>query len=365
MSYNYTCNFETYKIWKDVIPRALTSPFLLHIFVSNFLFLVHCLGSKFHKLQIFYTMCLWIDDFFFDLLYPYTKVVFQNSLKKIRNHGTETPVLRLHGYRFYGTLTQISSVTSLVMASSFLAFWDTFLIKQTFVCDPRLDCFIRPSFAGIAILHIPLESCTYATENVVCFEFVYDIVGGFSSAIGVLGVSVLHFNMSLSVFFWFKKLYHTRLSKRWFKLCCSYTSYIVFCVQFLVYISWIVLIFTVPVITNIFLLSDLAGVKGVAYFWGLISLFMYIPIVYSFVDEKSLSPQELPNQMMEIPLGDSDSQYSQDPPNKTSLVMELSWISQDPPNNEQSLDNEAESDFQDPIRHHMFEHQDSPNNEMA
>lgn len=368
MGFNGTYNFETYVNWGDVIPRVLTFPFLLHICVVNISLFANFFVNKFYILQIFYEKCFWVDDFFFDLLYPYTKVVFQNSLKKFQRDGMETPVLRIHGYRLRATLIHVSSVTSLVMASTFLAFWDSFLIKQTFSCDPRLDCFIRPSFVGIAVLHVPLESCTYDTENVVCFEFVYDIVGGFSSAIGVLGISVLHFNMSLTVFFWLKKMYHTRLSKRCLKLCCRYSSYFVYSVQVLVYISWIIVIFTVPVITNIFLLSDLCGVKGVAYFWGLISLFMYIPIVYSLTSRVEIpsGPQELPSQtsfVMGIPSVDSDFQ---DLPNHTSLVMEIpsgDSNSQDPPNNEQSSDNEPQSDLQGP--HREIEHQGSPNNEMA
>lgn len=332
--------------WIDSIPRVIMSPFILHALM--FFLVKFCIFNE------------WVSDFFFDLLYPYTKVVFQSSLKKIRREGTETPELRLHGYRLRCTLLQISSVTSLVVAASFLAFWDTFLIKQTFVCDPRLDCFYREGKT------IPLENCTYATENVVCFEFVFDIVGGFSSAIGVLGISVLYFNMSLTVFFWFKKMSHTRLSKRWLKLCFSCSSHIVCCGQFLMNISWIVLIFTVPVITNIFLLSGLCGVKGVAYYWVFISLLTYIPNLYSLTSPpKSSVSQELPNQtslVIENQSGDSDSQ---DPP---SLIIEIpshSQHSQGPLNNEQSFDNETQSDLQDPTRHPQFEHQDSPNNEVA
>lgn len=347
MSFNYSYSFETYKNWGDILPRVLTAPFLIHFSMIYYFSLVdiYCRWIKFlipKRIRIsFYKISLWFNDFFFDLLYPYTKVMFLNSLKKIRRPGTKTPVLTLHGYRVRGTVNQLSIITSVMMASSLLAFWDSFLIQKTFVCNPRLDCFIRYSISITRILHGPLENCALATENVVCFEFVYDLVGGFSSAVGVLGVSLFHFNINLTLLFWCKRKYRTYLCHRGFYCFAS----IVYWVQLLVYFSWIIVIFTVPVLTDILLFSDLAGVKGIAYFWGLVSLFMCIPFVYvltSSIDERKSEPQDLPNQIslvMEDPSGDPQDHV-------------------DTPDNEQSSDtpdNEAPSDL---TRHHQIDRPD-------
>lgn len=272
-------------------------------------------------------------------------MAFLNSLKKIRRPGTKTPELTLHGYRVRGTLIQLSIITSVVMASSLLTFWDTFLIKKTYVCDPQLDCFIRYSISLTKILHGPLENCTIAMENVVCFEFAYDLVGGFSSAVGVLCVSVFHFNFNLTLLFWFKRKYHTYS-------CCkgfSCFAFFVYWVQLLVYISWIIVIFSVPVLTDILLFSDLAGVKGVAYFWGFITLFTCIPFVYvltSSVDERKSEPQDSHNQTSLVIENPSSNPQDRSNNEQTS----------DGPDNEQSSDTpEAPSDL---TRHHQIDRPD-------
>lgn len=48
---------------------------------------------------------------------------------------------------------------------------------------------------------MPISDCTLVntTDNVICYEFVFDMVGGFSSAIAVVIFSAIYFNMNLTI----------------------------------------------------------------------------------------------------------------------------------------------------------------------
>ena len=49
----------------------------------------------------------------------------------------------------------------------------------------------------------------------------FDVVGGFSSAVGVVGISVLYFNMNLTILNWLAKKYDRSCS---FKICYIVTA---------------------------------------------------------------------------------------------------------------------------------------------
>ena len=163
-----------------------------------------------------------------DIIYPCTKLVFRRSLKKERNDSGSTYrfKLRRHIIHKYDVFF-LCSLTLWIISLAFFAFWDTFLIQQTYGCDPRLDCFnlIEPKNHCIPKIK-PIDNCIHlnATENIFCFEFVFDVVGGFSSAVGVFGISVLYFNMNITILNWLARNYDRSCS---FKLCYILTAFII------------------------------------------------------------------------------------------------------------------------------------------
>ena len=114
----------------------------------------------------------------------YSKLIFRDALKKKENPHR----ILLHKYEINKERVKwLIPVTSIVMMGVFLSFWGSFLIEETFVCDPLLDCFYDNSSKR-------LEDCADVSDNitVTCFQFVLNISAGFASAIGFLAVIVVY-----------------------------------------------------------------------------------------------------------------------------------------------------------------------------
>ena len=193
-------NYWTYQCLDLVFPFIISA--LTFIYLVNS-FLIFCCkpysdqqGSKFEQV-----------GFFSDIIYPYTKVAFRSSLKKESKDGGSTYRFKLHRHVIHKyDMLLLSSLTSWIISLAFFAFWDSFLIRQTYGCDSRLDCFNLTN----SILNIkPIDNCTHMNTNdiAICYEFVFDVVGGFSSAVGVLGISVFYFNANLSILNCLKRRY--------------------------------------------------------------------------------------------------------------------------------------------------------------
>ena len=176
-----------------------------------------------------------------DIIYPYTKLVFRRSLKKKESDDSGPTYrfqLRRHTIPKYDVLL-LSSLTSWIISLAFFAFWDTFLIQQTHGCDPRLDCFNLNNYRIPKIK--PIHNCIHlnATENIFCFEFVFDVVGGFSSAVGVFGISVYYFNMNLTILNWLVRNYDRSFGC---KICYVVTAIFVIALPLIIIILCVIMV---------------------------------------------------------------------------------------------------------------------------
>lgn len=195
---NYTS--QTYQCLELVIPFIIFGFAFVHFIISISLFFGRCGRLR----QNAYLSPV---GFCSDIIYPYANVIFRSSLKKyLDGDDRYTYRVKLHRQKIQKLeMFFLSSFTSLIISLAFFAFWDTFLIRNTYVCDPRLDCFER-NF--IQVFSKPIDNCN-TTDIVICYEFVFDLIGGSSSAVGVVGIFVLYFNMNLTILSCLRRNYYS------------------------------------------------------------------------------------------------------------------------------------------------------------
>ena len=266
---NYS--YVTYQCLDVVIPSIISAFIFIYLVISLLLFCnKRCRDGQISN------KCP--DSCFGDIIYPYAKLVFRSSLKKHKENDDERSpyTYKLHRreiHKFWMFL--LSPLTSLIVSLGFFAFWDTFLIRQTYRCDQQLDCFqLVNSHPHIK----PIDNCIHlnTTEYVTCFEFVFDVVGGFSSAVGVVGISVFYFNMNLTILNWLARNYDHS---------CGFICYIL-TAFFINALPWIILIISLIVVLKFvdsFEKGDLIHDQVLIYCFGFITL-AFISTVISYAN---------------------------------------------------------------------------------
>ena len=167
-------SYDTYINWSIGFPLAIGT---LMMFANTiFILLIFCLRNSATS-----------------FLYIYSKIVFRDALKREqKEHGY---LFSLHGYeiRSKWQIIQFSIISTITLWCVFLSFWAAFLVDETTVCDPSVDCFLVNS-TNYGSTPSPIEDCDDVERNatVECFEFVFAISEGFASAIGFLAVVVAY-----------------------------------------------------------------------------------------------------------------------------------------------------------------------------
>ena len=93
-----------------------------------------------------------------------------------------------------------------IIVCSALVFWYIFLLKQTFSCDPGLDCFALNSEDKSPLQQRPIENCSdfEMMNNVTteCYRYVFFFGTGFSAFGGLLKFGEILLRMLTSTLFW-------------------------------------------------------------------------------------------------------------------------------------------------------------------
>jgi hypothetical protein len=187
-------SYETYLNWSTSFPLAVVGIFL----GLNFL----VFPATYVLLRTRETISKHLINFF----YIVSKIVFRDALKKKERkekkeddeEDDEEDTFLLHGYEIPSghMLILMSTVSTITLCSVFISFWASFLIDQTAVCDPMLDCFLGNSSSSESdpSSFEPIQDCTDVESNatVECYEFVFAVSEGFASAIGFLAVVVAY-----------------------------------------------------------------------------------------------------------------------------------------------------------------------------
>ena len=187
----------------------------------------------------------------------YSKLIFRDALKKKENPHR----ILLHKYEINKERVKwLIPVTSIVMMGVFLSFWGSFLIEETFVCDPLLDCFYDNSSKR-------LEDCADVSDNikVTCFQFVLNISAGFASAIGFLGVIVLYVYGYGYLLIWLMEATYSPKCTYLGVVCTRFCRYLLLVLPLLLGFFGIIIVFSVPFFSEIAFKTIESALKFSAY----------------------------------------------------------------------------------------------------
>ena len=167
----------------------------------------------------------------------------------------------------------VSSVTLLILVAGLMSFWISFIVNETFVCDPQLDCFLRDPSTLIVFSSEPLDNCTsYDSTNgtVVCFEFIFDLSKGFSSAVGFIGVAVGCCRLYIYIMIWLWKFFN----KKFWIICIMHI------VIMNIFILIFIVVYAIPFLSDAVFKTNKSTVIFIAY----LSTFGYFgPMVGGYV----------------------------------------------------------------------------------
>ena len=172
------------------------------------------------------------SQYFVGPLFHFVKVTFGDRIKKIE--GSQKFTFYNHEISPFG-IFHLSPITLMILGPTFVSFWVLFLVNETFVCDPQLDCFLRDPSTLIVFSSEPLDNCTssYDSTNgtVVCFQFIFDLTKGFSSAVGFMAVAVVYCRLYISIMIWLQKFGRNK-----YQMTISYIMHIVITIIFVLII---------------------------------------------------------------------------------------------------------------------------------
>lgn len=173
-----TFSYETYSLW-NIIP-----PVCSFVAIPFMPLLYSCLRKT------RYSKCV-IKFFYYN-----SKIFFRETLTMKEKDSEKKIYLHEHELESEIYIVVFSTVTTVAWCSSFVAFWASFLIHQTFICSSTRDCFVTNSslYDSVPSDFSPIKDCTDVESNatVVCFEFVFDLSGGFASGVGFLAVAFVY-----------------------------------------------------------------------------------------------------------------------------------------------------------------------------
>lgn len=118
--------------------------------------------------------------------------------KEATSHARTVPPLVIH---FLFVLAAFFFVCSCV------TFWDTFLVEESFGCNPELDCFpVQENDRSTVLSPTPIQNCSdyelMDDVTTVCYRFVFRYAEGFGAAGGILYLAIKIMKMYETALFW-------------------------------------------------------------------------------------------------------------------------------------------------------------------
>ena len=203
------------------------------------------------------------SQYFVDPLFHFVRVIFGDHINK--KEGSQKFIF--YSYEISSLqIFRLSTITLMVLGPTFMSFWVSFVVNETFVCDPQLDCFVRNPSTHIVLSSEPLDDCTsYDNTNgtVVCFQFVFDLTKGFSSAVGFMGVAVVYCRLYTFIMIWIQEF----CSNKCHMGCIKYVSDVMHIVIFIPVISLFAIIGfrAVPFFSDVVLKTNKSTIIFYAY----------------------------------------------------------------------------------------------------
>ena len=241
-------SYDTYSYWSFVPPSVVSGILFLGVLVAMKVFAL----SKFIKNQC---RCC---QYFVDPLFHFVKVTFGGHIKKIEGSQKFT----FYCYEISSSeIIMLSTATLMILGPTFLSFWVSFIVNETFVCDPKLDCFLHNSSSSD---HEPLYNCTSydSTDGTVgCFEFVFDLTKGFSSAVGFMGVGVVYCRLYTFIMIWLWEFCSNKCQMD----CTRCVTFIMQMVISIIFILIFIVVNAVPLFSDVVFKTNKSGAIFIAY----------------------------------------------------------------------------------------------------
>ena len=93
-------------------------------------------------------------------------------------------------------------LTTLIWLAGFVAFWNTFLIRDSFICDDTYDCF----YWNQSIFQVDdCRSINTQNNSVLCYRLQLDLISAVAKAGGIQGLMITFMYGFITVHMWLRK----------------------------------------------------------------------------------------------------------------------------------------------------------------
>ena len=258
MSSGYSYN--TYVNWDIWVPIGVSS---LSVILTVILVIISIIWLKFYRSSAHH---------FIEFTYQLAKLVLRDSLQ--RNLEAVPPRMTLYDRRVSPILViLLSSITPAVFIPAFVSFWASFLVEETYACDPGLDCFsLDPASFSAKNYQQPISNCTnHENTTIICFQFVFDYTAGFATTGGILVVAVVSLKVYGVLLVWLVGLAPSSRSSRKGRcyscrtLCSIVSVFIFFLAPIIIAIVILITVFLLSLPNDIVFQSNERIVKFAAY----------------------------------------------------------------------------------------------------
>ena len=203
------------------------------------------------------------SQYLVDPLFHFVKVIFGDRINK--KEGSQKFIF--YNYEISSLqIFMLSTNTLMVFGPTFMSFWVSFIVNETFVCDPQLDCFLHYPSTHFFPSSKRLDNCTSydsTSGTVVCFQFVFDLTEGFSSAVGFMGVAVVYCRLYTFIMIWLQEFCSNKCQMN----CAKYVSIIMQAVIGIPIITVFIIIFVraVPFFSDVVFRTNRSTIIFYAY----------------------------------------------------------------------------------------------------
>ena len=205
---------------------------------------------------------------FTDFAYRFARLLLWDSLQK-----TSSFQLTLFDQSISShSVVFLSSITYITFIPAFATFWSVFLFKETYACDPGLDCFLQDS--KMFISHPQrLPNCTdHENDTVICLQFVLDYAGGFTAMGGFFAAAIICLQIYGNILVCLTGLIPPRHSRYYCcrAICSVIGTFIFFLTPFILAAIILIFIFLKPTVSELVFQSSENITKFATYFFTLL-----------------------------------------------------------------------------------------------
>ena len=179
-----------------------------------------------------------------------------------------------------------------VMLCSFLAFWEIFLIENSFTCTPGLDCFAFDSHQPISKSSISRNCSSFESLDnitIICYKFVYRYSEGLGTAGGLIVYASFMLKAYAAAYFWVLDLDCSEGTCKCFRSWCK--AVLICFLSILPTIIWAALLgasFRVPSFYETIIRTNSGAVQFIAFMFTLFYIITFGVLGISLVARSEL-----------------------------------------------------------------------------